>query len=262
MRSLNIAATGMSAQQLNVDVISNNIANMTTTGFKRARPEFQDLLYQSQRRGGSASSENGTLVPAGVEVGLGVKTAAVYRVLEQGPLVGTSNDLDLAIQGRGYLTVELPSGDLAYTRSGNLQLDPEGQLVTADGYPVMPGITVPGNAMEVTVNPEGGVSVRIPGQVEMQDLGQLELASFVNEVGLEPLGNNLYAETTASGPASTGLPGSDGFGTLLQRHLENSNVNPVAEITSLITAQRAYELNSRVISAADSMMGTVTQLRG
>jgi len=262
MRSLNIAATGMAAQQLNVDVISNNIANMTTTGFKRARPEFQDLLYQSQRRGGAASSETGTTVPAGVDVGLGVKTAAVYRVLEQGPLVGTENDLDLAIQGEGYFVVELPSGELGYTRSGNLQLSPEGQLVTADGYPVSPSITVPGNAIEVAINPEGGVSARIPGQVELQELGQLELASFVNEVGLEPLGNNLLAETAASGPAMIGTPGSDGFGTVLQHYLENSNVNPVAEITSLITAQRAYELNSRVITATDSMMGTVTQLRG
>ena len=262
MRSLNIAATGMAAQQLNVDVISNNIANMTTTGFKRARPEFQDLLYQSQRHGGAASSETGTTVPAGVDVGLGVKTAAVYRVLEQGPLVGTENDLDLAIQGEGYFVVELPSGELGYTRSGNLQLSPEGQLVTADGYPVSPSITVPGNAIEVAINPEGGVSARIPGQVELQELGQLELASFVNEVGLEPLGNNLLAETAASGPAMIGTPGSDGFGTVLQHYLENSNVNPVAEITSLITAQRAYELNSRVITATDSMMGTVTQLRG
>ena len=262
MRSLNIAATGMSAQQLNVDVISNNIANMTTTGFKRARPEFQDLLYQSQRRSGSASSQNGTLVPAGVEIGLGVKTAAVYRVLEQGPLVGTENDLDVAIQGRGYLSVDLPSGDVGYTRSGNLQLSPEGQIVTADGYVVSPGITVPANALEVVINAEGGVSARIPGQVPMQELGQLELSSFVNEVGLKPLGNNMFMETAASGPASVGTPGSEGFGTVLQRYLENSNVNPVAEITSLITAQRAYELNSRVITAADSMMGTVTQLRG
>lgn len=262
MRSLNIAATGMSAQQLNVDVISNNIANMTTTGYKRARPEFQDLLYQSQRTTGAASSESGTLVPAGVDVGLGVKTAAVYRVLEQGPLVGTENDLDLAIQGRGYLIIELPTGELAYTRSGNLQLSPEGQIVTADGYPVAPGITVPSNALEVAINPEGGVSALVPGQVEMIELGQLELASFVNEVGLAPLGNNLLGETSASGPANIGLPGSEGYGSVLQHYLENSNVNPVAEITSLITAQRAYELNSRVISAADSMMGTVTQLRG
>jgi flagellar basal-body rod protein FlgG len=262
MRSLNIAATGMSAQQLNVDVISNNIANMTTTGFKRARPEFQDLLYQSERQTGSASSESGTLVPAGVDVGLGVKTAAVYRVLEQGPLVGTENDLDLAIQGRGYLTVELPSGEQAYTRSGNLQLSPEGQIVTADGYPIAPGITVPSNALEVTVNAEGGVSAKIPGQVEPQELGQLELATFVNEVGLKPMGNNLFGETAASGPASIGTPGSEGFGTVLQGYLENSNVNPVSEITSLITAQRAYELNSRVITASDTMMGTVTQLRG
>ena len=262
MRSLNIAATGMSAQQLNVDVISNNIANMTTTGFKRARPEFQDLLYQSQRRSGAASSQNGTLVPAGVDVGLGVKTAAIYRVLEQGPLVGTENDLDVAIQGRGYLSVELPNGDIGYTRSGNLQLSPDGQIVTADGYVVSPGIAVPSNAVEIAINPEGGVSARIPGQVAMQDLGQLELSSFVNEVGLKPLGNNMYAETAASGPATAGTPGSEGFGTVLQRYLENSNVNPVSEITSLITAQRAYELNSRVITAADSMMGTVTQMRG
>ena len=201
-------------------------------------------------------------MPAGVDIGLGVKTAAVYRVLEQGPLVGTENDLDLAIQGRGYLTVELPTGEQAYTRSGNLQLSPEGQIVTADGYPVSPGITVPANALEVTVNAEGGVSARIPGQVEPQALGQIELASFVNEVGLKPLGNNLFGETAASGPANIGTPGSEGFGTVLQGYLENSNVNPVSEITSLITAQRAYELNSRVITASDTMMGTVTQLRG
>ena len=262
MRSLNIAATGMTAQQTNVDVISNNIANMTTTGFKRSRPEFQDLLYQSQRRMGSASSEQGTLVPAGVEVGLGVKTAAVYRVLEQGPLVGTENDLDVAVQGRGYFVVELPSGEFGYTRSGNFQRSEDGEIVTADGYRVSPGITVPSNATEVTINAEGGVSATIPGQVAPQALGQLELASFVNEVGLEPMGNNLFKETPASGAANLGTPGSDGYGTVLQRYLENSNVNPVQEITSLITAQRAYELNSRVITASDNMMGTVTQLRG
>ena len=262
MRSLSVAATGMMAQQLHVEVISNNIANMTTTGYKRRRAEFQDLLYQNQRRIGSSSSAEGTVVPAGVQLGLGVKTAAVYRIHEQGELINTENSFDLAIQGDGYFVVELPNGDLAYTRSGNFQLSPDGELVTPDGYKISPGITVPQDAVSVSINQEGTVSAKIAGQVEEQELGQLQLATFVNEAGLEALGSNLLQETSASGEALGGPPGTEGLGTVLQGFLESSNVNPVQEITALIAAQRAYDMNSKVISASDEMMATVTQLRG
>jgi flagellar basal-body rod protein FlgG len=261
MRSLSVAATGMMAQQLNVEVISNNIANMTTTGYKRRRPEFQDLLYQSQRRIGAASSSEGTVVPAGVQLGLGVRTAAVYRIHEQGDLVNTENSFDLAIQGDGYFIVELPNGDLAYTRSGNFQISPDGRLVTPDGYTVSPGITVPQDAVEVAINQEGLVSAKVAGTVEQVELGQLQLASFVNEVGLEAIGSNLLLETPASGPALAGPPGTDSLGTVLQGYLESSNINPVQEITALIAAQRAYDMNSKVIAASDEMMATVTQMR-
>jgi flagellar basal-body rod protein FlgG len=261
MRSMSVAATGMMAQQLHVEVISNNIANMTTTGFKRMRPEFQDLLYQSQRRIGAASSEDGTIIPAGVQMGLGVKTASVYRVMEQGNLVNTENRLDLAVQGAGYFVVELPTGELGYTRSGNFQLSADGEIVTADGYLVSPGIAVPEDAVEISINAEGMVAAKIQGEVAMRALGQLELATFVNPVGLEAIGDNLLLETEASGRANLGPPGSAGYGSVLQGFLESSNVNPVQEITSLITAQRAYDMNSKVISASDEMMMTVTQLR-
>ena len=261
MRSLSVAATGMMAQQLNVEVISNNIANMTTTGYKRRRPEFQDLLYQSERRIGSASSEAGTIVPAGVQLGLGVKTAAVYRIHDQGNLIVTENRFDLAIQGEGFFMVETPDGEIAYTRSGNFQLSPQGVIVTQDGYPLSPGITVPANAVEVAIGQTGLVTAKLQGQTNLVTLGQLELATFVNPAGLEAIGSNLLLETESSGPAITGTPGSEGLGTVLHGHLESSNVNPVQEITQLITAQRAYDMNSKVIQASDEMMGTVTQLR-
>lgn len=261
MRSLSVASTGMMAQQLHVEVISNNIANMTTTGYKRRRPEFQDLLYQSQRRTGSQSSAQGTVVPSGVQLGLGVKTAAVYRVHDQGDFVSTENSFDLAVQGDGYFIVELPEGDFGYTRSGNFQLSPDGVLVTPDGYTVSPGVTVPQDAVEVSINQEGLVTAKIAGQTEQVELGQLELATFVNEAGLDAIGDNLLLETEASGPALVGPPGTEGLGTVLQGFLESSNVNPVQEITSLIAAQRAYDMNSKVISASDEMMATITQLR-
>ena len=261
MRSLSVAATGMMAQQLHVEVISNNIANMTTTGYKRRRPEFQDLLYQSQRRIGSTSSAEGTVVPAGVQLGLGVKTAAVYRIHDQGEFVSTENSFDLAIPGSGYFVVEMPNGEFAYTRSGNFQISPEGQLVTPDGYAVSPGISVPQDAVDVSINQEGLVSAKIAGQVAEQELGQLQLATFVNEAGLEASGSNLFQETASSGPALAGPPGTEGLGTVLQGYLESSNVNPVQEITALIAAQRAYDMNSKVITASDEMMATVTQLR-
>ena len=261
MRSLSIAATGMMAPQLHVEVISNNIANMTTSGYKRRRPEFQDLLYQNQRRIGATSSDIGTIVPAGVQVGLGVKPASVYRLHGQGDMVQTENQLDLAIQGSGFFVVELPSGELAYTRDGSFQLSPDGLVVTGDGYTVSPGITVPADAIQVTVNATGGVSAKLQGQTAPVDLGNLETAIFANDVGLEAIGNNFLIETPASGPASVATPGTTGYGELLQGFLESSNVNPVAEITALITAQRAYDLNSKVITASDEMMSTVTQLR-
>ena len=261
MRSLSIAATGMMAQQLHVEVISNNIANMTTAGYKRRRPEFQDLLYQSLRRTGASSSDLGTIVPAGVQIGLGVKPAAVYRIHEQGDMISTENPLDLAIQGEGLFIVELPTGELAYTRDGSFQLSPLGLLVTADGYTVSPGITVPEDAVSVTINAEGLVQAKLQGQIEAVDLGQLETAIFANEVGLEAIGKNFLIETPASGPAAIATPGTPGYGELLQGFLESSNVNPVAEVTALITAQRAYDLNSKVITASDEMMATVTQLR-
>lgn len=261
MRSLNIGATGMLAQQLNVEVISNNIANMNTTGFKRHRAEFQDLLYQNLRRVGSASSDAGTIVPTGVQLGLGVKSAAIYRISGQGNIMQTENPLDLAINGRGFLMVELPSGETAYTRAGSLQLSPDGDIVTADGYIVQPGITVPTDAVSISVNESGEVYVDLDGQVAPVRVGQLELANFANEAGLDAIGQNLLLETAASGQASVATPGSAGFGLIIQGALETSNVNVVSEITSLITAQRAYEMNSKVIESSDEMMRTVTQLR-
>lgn len=261
MRSLNIAATGMLAQQLNVEVISNNIANMNTTGFKRQRAEFQDLLYQDMRRVGSASSDTGTIVPAGVQVGVGVKTAAVYRITEQGNLVSTENTYDLAIQGKGFFNINLPNGETAYTRAGTLSLSPDGQIVTADGYTVAPGITIPADAISVTINASGEVLAKIQGQVVPQNVGQFTLSNFANEAGLESIGDNLFLETPASGAANEGTPGTIGYGTILQGFLETSNVNVVQEVTNLITAQRAYEMNSKVIETSDEMMRSLTQMR-
>jgi flagellar basal-body rod protein FlgG len=261
MRALNVAATGMMAQQLFVEVISNNIANMTTTGYKRRRPEFQDLLYQSQRRIGSQTSDVGTVVPAGVQIGLGVRPAAVYRVHEQGDLQNTENHLDLAIQGDGFFMIEMPNGELGYTRSGQFQVSPDGVLVNADGFPLSPTVEIPEEAIGISISQTGIVEIKLEGEVDSVEVGRIELASFVNPVGLEAVGNNLLLETTASGPASVGEPGIDQRGTVLQAFLESSNVDPVTEMTMLITAQRAYDLNSKVISASDEMMATVTQLR-
>ena len=261
MRALTIAATGMLAQQTNVEVISNNIANLNTTSYKRSRVEFQDLLYQDQRRVGSASSEAGTIVPAGLQVGLGVRAAAVYRLNQQGTLQLTENTLDLGIRGEGFFNVQLPSGQTAYTRSGSFQLSPTGQVVTQDGYTVLPGITVPQNTLDISINASGQVHAKIDGTVTPQLLGQFTLSNFPNIAGLESVGQNLLLQTPASGNPIAGTAGSLGFGTIQQGFLEASNVNAVAEITNLITAQRAYELNSKVIQAADDMAGTINQLR-
>lgn len=261
MRSLAIGATGMLAQQLNVETISNNIANSSTTGFKRQRAEFQDLLYQNFRRIGSTSSDAGTIVPTGVQVGAGVRVAAVARVLEQGNLNVTDNKLDLAVNGNGYFQIQLPNGETSYTRAGNFKLSADGIVVTADGYPLIPNITIPADAVDIAVNPSGEVLVKTDGQVAPANVGQIQLATFPNAGGLEAIGDNLFLETPASGGAVAGNPGAPGFGRVIQGALENSNVNIVTEITSLITAQRAYEMNSKVIKTTDEMMQTTGQLR-
>jgi flagellar basal-body rod protein FlgG len=251
----------MLAQQLNVDTISNNIANMTTTGFKRQRAEFQDLLYQTKIRPGASSSDSSTTIPVGIQQGLGVKAGAVYRINEQGALQSTSNKFDLAATGQGFFQVTLPSGETAYTRDGSFQLNQNGQMVTAQGYTLQPGITIPTDAVDVTINNSGQVLVKIQGQSTLTNAGQIQLAVFPNDAGLESMGNNLNIVTEASGAAVVGNPGSPGFGQLQQSFLEASNVNVVEEITALIQAQRAYEMNSKVIQTGDQMLNTVTQLR-
>lgn len=261
MRALSTAATGMEAQQLNVEVISNNLANMNTTGFKRQRAEFQDLLYQNVQAMGVDSSDAGTIVPTGVQVGLGVDTSSIYRITEQGSMNNTGNDYDLAISGQGYFRIQMPDGTDAYTCSGSFSTSPDGQLVTAQGYVVAPGIAIPNGVRDISINPQGQVQVLVDGQTAPQTVGQLELSSFLNSAGLEAIGNNLFLESAASGAATTGTPGSPGFGEVNQGFLEGSNVNSVAEITALISAQRAYEMNARVITAADEMLATSSNLR-
>ncbi len=260
-RSLDIGATGMLAQQLNVDVISNNIANMTTSGFKRQRAEFHDLMYQNKIRPGSTSSDVGTIVPSGIQFGLGVNIGSVYRLHEQGTMQVTDNVLDLAIAGKGYFQIALPNGDTAYTRSGVFQLNQDGEIVTAQGYPIDPGITVPEDAEEIIINNSGEVLVRLPGQVAISNVGQLQLATFQNPSGLAAIGDTMFLETEGSGTATVGNPAEDDFGVIEQGLLENSNVNVVEEITNLIAAQRSYEMNSNVITTSDEMLQTITQLR-
>jgi flagellar basal-body rod protein FlgG len=261
MQALRTAATGMAAQQLNVEVISNNIANMNTVAFKKQRAEFQDLLYQTMEQPGAQSSDQGTIVPTGVQVGAGVKSGAVYRIGTQGSLTRTDNQYDLAIDGRGFFQVLLPDGTTGYSRAGNFAVNDQGQLVTQDGYQLQPAITIPNDAISVAISPTGQVQVQQAGQTAPSIVGVLELATFVNEGGLSAEGGNLYRETAASGAATTGTPGSTGIGRLVQGYTEASNVDAVAEITALIVAQRAYEMNSKVISTADSMLQTANQVK-
>ncbi len=261
MRALSIAASGMQAQQTNVDVISHNIANMNTTAYKRQRAEFQDMLYQNMERPGSTSAASGAVLPLGIQIGVGVQTDAVGRITEQGGIANTQNPYDIAINGRGFFQVALPSGQTAYTRAGNLAVNADGALVTADGYLLEPSITVPQEAVGVQITRDGVVEVTMAGQTDPQQVGQIEIANFINPAGLEAIGDNLYLETPASGTVNTATPGSPGFGTLMQGYLELSNVNAVEEISSLIVAQRAYEMNARVITAADEMLQSTTQLR-
>ncbi|HEV7246047.1 MAG TPA: flagellar basal-body rod protein FlgG [Shinella sp.] len=257
MKALAIAATGMNAQQTNLEVIANNIANINTTGFKRARAEFSDLLYQTERAAGVPNRANQSVVPEGAIIGLGVKTAAVRNLHLQGGLTSTGNSFDLALIGRGWFQIEAADGSTLYTRAGAFNTNADGQLVTLDGYTVVPGITVPADATEVTVSKSGQVYATVAG--DQQDLGQITLANFVNEAGLEPLGENLFRETAASGPANVGAPDEAGFAYIQQNYLEASNVDPVKEITDLISAQRAYEMNSKIIQAADEMAAVVSK---
>lgn len=261
MRSLDIGATGMTAQQMNVDVISNNIANMTTAGFKRQRLEFQDLLYQDLRRPGAASSDAATIAPSGIQLGLGVRPVATVRQHQQGAILLTESNLDMAINGEGFFQIELPTGETAYTRSGAFTLNGDGEIVTQQGYTVLPSMTVPGDALSIDVNESGEVWVKLPGQVNLQNIGQIEIANFVNPAGLDAIGDTMFLETEASGSVTTGTPGTDEFGKVQQGAIEQSNVNVVDEITRLITAQRSYEMNSNVISTSDEMLNTVNQLR-
>ena len=260
MRALSIASTGMLAQQTNVEVIANNLANMNTTGFKQQRAEFQDLLYQNIQTPGSQTSDTGTVAPNGIQIGAGVKTAAVYRITTQGDLKSTSNPYDVAIQGPGFFRLQQADGTDAYTRSGNFSLSPQGQLVTQDGLVIQPGIAIPQNTIGVTINSQGQVNATVAGNTTPQTVGQLELTRFPNEAGLNAIGNNLYLETPGSGPPQAGVPASLGYGTIQQGFLETSNVNSVDEITALITAQRAYEMNSKVITAADQILQDTARL--
>ncbi|MDC9700720.1 MAG: flagellar basal-body rod protein FlgG [Alphaproteobacteria bacterium] len=261
MKALLTAASGMMAQELNVEIISNNIANMRTTGYKRQRAEFQDLLYNTLRPAGTTSSASGTIVPSGIQVGSGVKTAATYRIMSQGATARTEKELDLAIRGEGFFQIVLPDGRMAYSRDGSFELDPDGTLVTLDGYTIQPGLTVPENALSVTINTSGQVQANMPDQQTPQTIGTIQLARFVNSAGLSAIGDNLFLATDGSGHPQIGDPNNQGFGNLLQYHLEQSNVNAVSEISDLIAAQRAYEMTARIMSAADQMMQATSNLR-
>lgn len=259
IRSLWTGTTGMHGQQLNIDVIAHNLANVSTTGFKKSRTDFQDLLYQTMKVPGSQSSAD-TQSPTGIMVGLGVKPGAVSKVFTQGDLIQTENDLDVAIQGDGFLQIEMPNGTTAYTRSGALKRDVNGRLTNSDGYPVLPAITIPDGAQKITISETGVVSATIGTASTSTEIGTLDLAVFTNPAGLMALGKNLFQESAASGTATTGTPGSEGYGTLLQTYLEGSNVNIVEEMADMITTQRAYEINSKVIQTSDEMMKTTNDL--
>lgn len=261
MKALSTAATGMLAQQTNVDVIANNIANANTPGFKAGRAQFADLIYQTQGREGSITSEGGTMTPVALDIGLGVRSTGVIRHHEQGGLISTGNDLDMAIDGKGYFIINRPDGTVAYSRAGNFSLSPEGEIVTLDGYQVDPGIVVPEGARDIQISPTGFVSAYVGNAVEPQNLGQITLATFINEAGLKTIGDNLLLETTSSGQAVIGAPGEEGFGIVRQRYVEGSNVDSVKQITDLIVAQRTYEMNSKSLVAADEMMKTAGQIR-
>jgi flagellar basal-body rod protein FlgG len=259
MRALSVAATGMDAQQTNLEVIANNIANINTTGYKRARAEFSDLLYQSERAQGVPNRANQAIVPEGANIGLGVQTSAVRNIHTQGELTHTENDLDVAIVGRGWYQIQTPDGQTLYSRAGAFNKNADGQLVTIDGYAVVPNVTFPADVSETKITRTGQVMVRIGNSPDFTEIGQLTTANFVNEAGLQPLGDNLFAQTAASGEPIVAAPEDPGFGYLKQGYLESSNVDAVREITDLISAQRAYEMNSKVITTADEMATIVSK---
>lgn len=248
------------AQELNVQVISNNIANMRTTGYKRQRAEFQDLLYEHVSRVGTQTSAQGNILPAGIELGSGVKTVGTPRLMTQGELTQTGKDFDLAIRGEGFFKITMPDGSTAYTRDGSFELDNQGRLVNAQGNLLQPGITIPQNATSVTINTQGQVQVTVPGTTTPNTVGQIELSIFINKAGLQSIGDNLYVETPASGAPQNGNPTTEGFGNLQQGYLEQANVEAVTEISDLIAAQRAYEMNAKVITAADQMLQSTSNL--
>ena|SRR5581483_800426 len=260
MRALHTAATGMMAQELNVQVISNNIANMRTTGYKRQRAEFQDLLYEHVRRVGTQTSDQGNILPVGIDLGSGVKTVGTPRIMTQGSLMPTGKDFDIAIRGEGFFKIQLPDGTYAYTRDGSFEMDQQGRIVTAQGNVVAPGITIPQNSTSLTINSAGQVSVLPQGSTTPTVLGQLVLTRFVNKASLQAVGDNLFLETPASGTPQDGLPNADGFGDLQQSNLEQANVEAVTEISDLIAAQRAYEMNAKVITATDQMLQATSGL--
>src|SRR2546425_4805726 len=260
MRALHTAATGMIAQELNVQVISNNIANMRTTGYKRQRAEFQDLLYEHVSRIGTQTSTQGNILPVGIDLGGGVKTVGTPRLMTQGTLSPTGNDLDVAIRGEGFFKILNPDGTFSYTRDGSFQMDAQGRVVNAQGNPVQPTITIPQNSSGLTINAQGQVTVTLPGSTTPTNVGQIGLTRFINKAGLQPVGDNLFTETPASGPPQDGIANADGFGDMQQSNLEQANVEVVSEISDLIAAQRAYEMNAKVISAADQMLQSTTAL--
>ena len=259
MRALAIAATGMDAQQTNLEVIANNIANINTTGYKRARAEFSDLLYQSERTAGVPNQANQSIVPEGAHIGLGVQTSAVRNIHTQGNLIETGNKLDVAIIGQGWFQIEAADGSTLYSRAGAFNKNADGNLVTVDGYNVIPNINIPTDAQDITITRTGQVTARIGNAADFTELGQLTIANFANEAGLKPLGDNLFAQTPASGDAVIGVPDDPSYGYIKQSYLEGSNVDAVKEITDLITAQRAYEMNSKVITTADEMASIVSK---
>lgn len=259
IRSLWIAKTGLEAQQTNMDVISNNLANVSTNGFKRQRAVFEDLLYQTLRQPGAQSSEQST-IPSGLQLGTGVRPVATERIHSQGSLTQTNNSKDVAINGRGFFQVQLPDGTTAYSRDGSFQFDQNGQLVTANGYPIQPAITIPQDADTLTVGKDGIVSVTIVGQTAPQQVGQLTLATFINDSGLESIGENLYRETQSSGAPNESTPGLNGAGSLTQGFVETSNVNVAEELVNMIQTQRAYEINSKAVSTSDQMLQRLMQL--
>jgi flagellar basal-body rod protein FlgG len=259
MRSLWISKTGMEAQQTQLDTISNNLANVSTNGYKRAHAVFEDLMYQNLRQAGANSTEQTTL-PTGLQVGLGTRAVATSRSFSQGSLQQSSNTLDVAVLGNGFFSVQMPDGTTGYTRDGSFQVSSTGQLVTNNGYTVQPGITIPATAQSVTIGSDGTVSVTLPGQATPQSVGQIQIAGFVNPAGLEPKGQNVFGETAASGTASSGTPGQNGLGSLRQGFNETSNVNVVEELVAMIQTQRAYELNSKAIQTSDQMLQRLGQL--